>query len=99
MTDKDGGPADKHIYDFPFKLGLPAGEDHSDNRLNLRAYIATAALQGLLANPAVSANTNEDGKQVWPLDECGDGGTDEALASTAIKLADALITELAKERT
>ena len=97
MSNKidDGGPA--------FPVHLADGEkwivESDPHGMSLRAYIATAALQGMLANPAVSANTNEDGKQVWPLDECGDGGTDEALASTAINLADALIAELAKERT
>ena len=83
-TDKDGGPADKHIYDFPFKLGLPAGEDHSDNRLSLRAYIATAALQGMLCNGFVPRNS---------------GVHDFNYPRIAVEQADALIAELAKERT
>ena len=73
-TDKDGGPA------FPHWDG-PSGQCF--NGMSLRAYIATAALQGL-------------------LDRRDIGGSIPAhatLADTAVELADALIAELAKERT
>ena len=88
MTDKDGGPADKHIYDFPFKLGLPAGEDRSDNRLSLRAYIATAALQGMLAG--------RRGRDVHGLQWDAYAADAPGWAQAAVGFTDALIAELAK---
>ena len=70
---RDGGPA--------FPCGVPDGDVFKG--MSLRAYIATAALQGL-------------------LDRRDIGGSIPAhatLADTAVELADALIAELAKERT
>ena len=74
MTDKDGGPA--------FPVPSERVRDGSPG-MSMRAYIATAALQGL-------------------LDRRDIGGSIPAhatLADTAVELADALIAELAKERT
>ena len=77
MTDKDGGPA------FPSEHIDDNGSVTECKGMSLRAYIATAALQGL-------------------LDRRDIGGSIPAhatLADTAVELADALIAELAKERT
>ena len=55
--------------------------------ISLRAYIATAALQGMLCNGFMPYMPN--GKHVDPFN----------FPLRAVQLADALIAELAKERT
>lgn len=70
MGKTDGGPA------FPIIGGT--AEYHYG--MSLRAYIATAALQGIVA-----------GTSMWSHDE-----DDTACADAAVRLADALLAELAK---
>ena len=84
MTDKDGGPALEHPWmrdgGPAFPCTMPENCD-SFKGMSLRCYIATAALQGLIACPGIES----------------DGYT--GMAEWAVEYADALIAELAKERT
>ena len=77
-NDKDGPAFPVHLADG--EKWIVESDPHG---MSLRAYVATAALQGL-------------------LDRRDIGGSIPAhatLADTAVELADALIAELAKERT
>ena len=68
-------------YAFPF------GDDaakHGDLGMSLRAYIATKAMQGMLACPLT-----EDGAEYVP----------HLVAQHAVKFADTLILELNKDET
>lgn len=78
-----GGPA------FPFTVPT---DNAAYSGMTLRAYIATAALQGLLANPKRYA-------YIAGLVESGSITQEEASAKNAHKavmLADALLAELSK---
>ena len=79
MTDKDGGPA------FPFHNPYSA---ETFKGMSLRAYIATAALQGILAAKFASMVANVPASARY-----------DCAAADAVLMADALIAELAKERT
>jgi hypothetical protein len=79
---KDGGPAFPH--DDRARWGERSG-------MTLRAFIATKAMQGLLANP---------GGPIQQNDITGWGLTNtraEGVAKTACAMADALIAELEKQ--
>lgn len=81
MSEKDVGPA--FVYqEFldPFVIGGPQRR-RTVPGMSLRAYIATAALQGLL-----------DRRDMRP----GSIEAHATLADTAVELADALLAELSK---
>jgi hypothetical protein len=85
MTDEiknDGGPA----FPMPGMTGLPNGEFvYGEHGMTLRDYLASKAVQGLLANAGGPVQTN--GRTGWGLVNC-----DEAdIASMAYRIADAML--------
>lgn len=70
--------------------GIAVGGGETWYGLSLRAYIATAALQGMLANKDVLQAIAAEGKPELKLDV--------GFAQAALLMADALLAELAKEK-
>ena len=87
MSDRDGGPA------FPVDMG---GVDQPLPGMSLRAYIATAALQGVMILEPIEAFRRNDyeGRQAHQL-YLPTLKPDE-VAKVCCEFADALLAELAK---
>ena len=95
MKTNDGGPAfpvqTRHVDEITNNNGEPVATVTRDTGfitgMSLRAYIATAALQGLCANQAAREES----------ELLEDKEPDQVVARWAIGAADALIAELNKE--